>query len=72
VKEGEGEEGTVACKYTQIVGKGVQKVQKSQLSVAIKLEDTIPRGSIHTEYFKYETSIVGCIQDAALLTVTQL
>jgi hypothetical protein len=38
VKEGEGEEGTVACKYTQIVGKGVQKVLKSKLSVAIKLE----------------------------------
>jgi len=61
VKEGEGEEGTVACKYTQIVGKGVQKVLKSKLSVAIKLEDTIPQGSIHTDYFKYETSIVGCI-----------
>jgi hypothetical protein len=44
--EGEGEEGTVACKYTQIVGRGVQKVQKSQLSVAIKLEDTIPLGGM--------------------------
>ena len=61
MKEGEGEEGIVACKYTQIVGKGVQKVLKSKLSVAIKLEDTIPHGSIHTDYFKYETSIVGCI-----------
>jgi len=32
VKEGE-EEGTIACKNTQIVGKEVQNVQKSQLSV---------------------------------------
>ena len=61
MKEGEGEEGTVACKYTQIVGKGVQKVLKSKLSVAIKLEDNIPHGSIYTGYFRYETSIVGCI-----------
>jgi hypothetical protein len=30
----EGEEDTIACKNTQIVGKEVRNVQKSQLSVA--------------------------------------
>ena len=60
--EGEGEEGTAACRYTQIVGKGVRKVPKSQLSVAIKLEDTIPRGGIQniSNMKHYRGMLTGC------------
>lgn len=72
MREGGGEEeGTIACKNTQIVGKKYRTFRRVNYLLP-KLDDTIPRGGIHTEYFKYETSIVECIQDAALLTVTQL
>jgi hypothetical protein len=51
-----------ACRYTQIVGKGVRKVPKSQLSVAIKLEDTIPRGGIQniSNMKHYRRMHTGC------------